>query len=268
MAHSSFLNTLWLTIALFTGTAVAADQTVTLIATRDASIYHGLPGSDTLADGSGPYLWTSVTAEGLVRRALLKFDLSAIPAGAVVRQVTLTLWESRSRGDHNIALHRLLANWGEGPANAGGSGAGAPAASGDSTWSHRIYPGTPWNTPGGEFDPVASAVQLVGSADASYSWSGALPAGGGAAPRIVIDVQSWVNAPTGNHGWIMIGNETTPQNAKRFESRNSGFDVRKPQLTLVYSEPVVVAEGDVPLPAWALVMLASMLIASGWRRFR
>ena len=111
-------------------------------------------------------------------------------------------------------------------------------------------------------------MQFVGSADASYSWSGALPAGGGASPRLGIDVQSWVNAPAGNHGWIMIGNETTPQNAKRFESRNSGFDIRKPQLTVVYGDPVIVAEGDVPLPAWALVMLASMLIASGWRRFR
>lgn len=114
---------------------------------------------------------------------------------------------------------------------------------------------------------MASAVQLVGSADASYSWSGALPAGTGAAPRVVTDVQSWVNAPAGNHGWIIIGDETTPQNAKRFESRNSGFDVRKPQLSVVYGEPVIVADGDVPLPAWALVVLASMLIATGWRRF-
>lgn len=84
--------------AASSGQAQVPEQTVTITARQDTSIYSGTPGSHLLADGSGDYLWLSVTAEGLVRRLLRRFDLSTLPAGAVVRQATLSLYESHACG--------------------------------------------------------------------------------------------------------------------------------------------------------------------------
>jgi hypothetical protein len=240
--------------------AAAADATLSVVASQDTSIYFGTPDAATRADGTGDFLWLSVTAEGLGRRMLLKFDVSAIPAGSTVKEVTLTLYESMSRDNHDVSVHRLLAAWGEGASNAGGAGIGAQAQVGDATWLHRFYPSTFWTNPGGDFDPVASAVRLVDLPNTFYSWAAVLPSGSGAAPRLVQDVQAWVNAPLSNHGWLLIGQETGSQNAKRFQSRNNATAQVRPRLTVVYAAPAPVAgDADVPLPLWATAMLAAAL---------
>lgn len=252
----------WLLLAGIAGSAVqAADPSLTVTALQDTSIYTGTAGSNALADGAGDYLWLSVTAGGLLRRALLKFDLAALPAGSVVRQVTLTLYESRARDEHDVGVHRLLASWGEGASNGGSAGSGAPAANGDATWLHRFYPGTLWASPGGDLDPVASAVQRVGSANTAYAWSATLPPSGSPVPRLVADVQAWVNTPSSNHGWLLIGAEAGLQNAKRFESRNNGTALNRPKLTVVYTAPPIPGgdDADIPLPPWALGLLALLI---------
>jgi len=239
--------------------AHGAMQTVTVTATQDTSIYNGTPGSSTLADGSGDFLWLSVTAEGLVRRMLVKFDLSAIPQGVAIRQVSLSLYESRARDTHDVALHRLLAPWGEGASNAGGAGTGAPAQPGDATWLHRFYPATLWTTPGGDFDLTPSAVQNVGLPNTNYVWAGAVVSPGDPVPRIVQDVQSWVDAPATNHGWMLIGAEAGQQNAKRFESRDNAAAANRPRLTVVYEVVADSASAEAPLPLWELALLAALL---------
>lgn len=253
--------------ALGIGSAQAADTTLSVTASQDTSIYFGTPDAPTRADGAGDFLWLSVTAEGLVRRLLLKFDVSAIPAGSVVKAATLTLYESMSRDNHDVSVHRLLAAWGEGASNAGGAGTGAPAMAGDATWLHRFYPATFWATPGGDFDPAVSAVRLVAYPNATYSWSAALPGAGGPAPRLVQDVQAWVDTPSANHGWILVGKETGSQNAKRFQSRNNAVAQARPLLSVVYTPPAAPAgDGDVPLPLWAVALLAAGLARRVMRR--
>jgi hypothetical protein len=227
---------------------------------RDTSIYNGTPGSGNLADGSGDFLWLSVTAEGLNRRALLRFDLSAIPPGSVVQQVQLALYESRARDGHDVAVHRLQRAWGEGTSNAGGSGAGAPAAAGDATWLNAFHPATPWSQPGGDFVAAPSAVAPVGLPGQFYTW--------GSTPALLADVQTWVDQPATNHGWILIGNEQGLQNAKRFESRNNAAAANRPRLTVRYDPPPAGNDADIPVPAWALVLLAAAVSARLWRRPR
>jgi hypothetical protein len=46
------------------------------------------------------------------REALLQFDLSSIPAGAVVASATMTLWQNNN-ATANVRAHRILAPWNE-----------------------------------------------------------------------------------------------------------------------------------------------------------
>jgi hypothetical protein len=222
---------------------------------QDTSIFTG-NGLETRSDGASDFLWTSVTAGGVNRRALLKFDTSAIPPGSVISQVTLSIYESRARDEHVLSLHRLLRSWGEGTSNGGGSGEGAPAEVGDATWLHAFYPNVSWTQPGGDRVLTASASRLVGAPNVFYDW--------GPTAGMTADVQLWVDQPASNHGWILVGDEQGLQNAKRFESRSNGASVNRPRLRVVYQPP---ADGEVPLPAWALALLA-LAIGTQWMRAR
>ena len=258
----------WFSATLLSGLiayvpAFAADVTVSLVPVKDASIFNdGTPTSQTMADGASFNIWTSATLSGIVRRAMLQFDLSSVPAGAVVKQVTLTVFELRTHSSDAVELHKLTSSWSEGPANPGTAGNGVPASLGDSTWLHRNYPNLLWSAPGGDFAPTASAVQLVGGANASYAWSGT-----GAASGLVQDVQGWVDQPLNNFGWMMIGNEDVTQGAKRFAARNFSIVDRRPTLTVVYTPPAapVGSDGDVPLPAWALGLVGLACARTLWR---
>lgn len=224
----------------------------------DATLFNNTGGGtqyDAVADGSGPNLWTSVIAGGVARRALLRFDLSALPPDAVVTEVVLSLSQVRARDGHEVAVHRLLASWGEGLSNGGDAGVGAPAQTGDSTWTHRFWPATAWSQPGGDFVAAASSSQLVPGGAGRYSWP--------STPAMVTDVQAWLTQPATNHGWILIGVETVDQSAKRFGSRQAA-SFATPQLTVRYSLPDA-AQGDVPLPPWALALLAGGVV---WRLMR
>jgi hypothetical protein len=211
---------------------------------RDATIFGG-PGYDHSADGAGPHLWTSVIASGVKRRALVAFDLSAIPPGARIDAVELRMYQSRARDGHEVSVYRLLETWGEGSSDAGGSGNGTAAMPGDSTWINRFHPGSAWQSPGGSRAAQASDVALVGAQSGTYAWSGA---------ALLADVQRWVNEPAQNHGWLLIGDERIEQNAKRFESRQ--FGANGPQLRVVYTPPATGGDSaDIPLPPWAWALL-------------
>lgn len=242
--------------AWFVATSVHADS-VTVAPTQDTSIFSGTSGSNSLADGAGPYLWLSVTAEGLNRRALLRFDVSAIPPGALVREVRLSLYESRSRENHAVQVHRLLRAWGEGGSNGGSAGAGALALPGDATWVNAVHPNQGWYAPGGDFAPAPSASIQVGFPGQFYTWG---PTGG-----LSADVQAWVDHPGSNHGWILIGNEQGNQNAKRFESRDNTEASLRPRLEVVYDPPALASDGDIPIPAWALLALTGAFGHRLWR---
>jgi hypothetical protein len=48
------------------------------------------------------------------------------------------MWLNRSRvGNRNVALHKVLADWGE--AGSSGSGDGADSQTGDATWLHKFF---------------------------------------------------------------------------------------------------------------------------------
>ena len=206
-------------------------------------------GVGELSNGAGSYLFAGRILTGELRRALIAFDIAgSLPAGATITQVTVTLEMSKTiAGGTPVGLHRLLADWGEGDSDAGGEeGAGAPAQPGDATWFHTFYATSLWISPGGDFIGSPSATQSVGG-EGSYTWD--------STPDLVADVQSWLDSPATNFGWLVLGDESTPPTAKRFNSRENGSGA--PTLTITYQAPVPATS------LWLLIATMISLLAIG-----
>jgi len=205
--------------------------TISLTAVADNTLYESDTGA--LSNGAGQHIYvgkTGAIAGNKIRRAVVEFDLSAIPAGSTINTATLTLNVSRSNnGAQSVTLHRLLNSWGEGTSDAspGGEGDGAPATTGDATWIHRFFNTQTWTIPGGDFAAVVSASQTI-NAVGNYDWTGA---------GLTADVQQWFADSATNNGWILIGNESTSQTAKELSSRQNATPANRPTLTVDYSPP-------------------------------
>ena len=249
----------------------ALAQTATFVPVADTTLYES---SGEESNGLGEWLFAGRTAQPGTprRRALLRFDLSSIPADAVVESVSLRMTMSRTiTSDVPVGLYRAIGAWGEGTSNAGGQeGTGAPATPGDATWSQRVYPATPWTSPGGDAAATASATTVVGAMTGPYTWA--------STAALVADVQGWIAAPASNAGWLLRVDETAPApNAKRFNSRQNATAASVPQLTVTYvaggvgppPEPGpagIPALGPAGLALLALSMALAGLAATRWFR--
>jgi len=63
---------------------------------------------------------------------------------------------------------------------------------------------------------------------------------------MLADVQDWVDNPSGNSGWILIGNESTTSTVKRFASKDNPVMTSQPALTVKFTDPTSV-DGTVEL---------------------
>jgi FtsP/CotA-like multicopper oxidase with cupredoxin domain len=218
----------WLTMLAVASAALTArpagSTVVDLAASQDNTIFQE---SGTLSNGAGSWIFAGKNNDGTTgaaRRALIRFDLSAIPSNATISSVSLTLYNDRGKsGTQAVSLHRATAAWGEGTSNSNADpGKGAPATTGDATWTHRLYPGTTWATPGGDYVATSSASTGVGNSGI-YNWSAA---------QMAADVQSWLGSPSSNFGWMIIGNEGAKATARRFFSRTG---TTPPVLRVTYT---------------------------------
>jgi hypothetical protein len=241
--------------------------TATLPAAADNTMFEDNP---SYSGGASPFLYVGSIASGSPRRALLRFDLSGIPAGSTVTAVTVSVTvtkAARRAAENDLGrLHRLTAAWGEG-ASSGIGGSGDLATPQDATWRHRFF-GNPsagvarveWRSPGGDFAATPSAERNLGLGG-TYVFN--------STPRLVADVQAWVNNPAGNHGWMLAGSEGTDYTARQLTSREGGTGASRPTLTVEYTIGASLAdENDIPLPGWALCLLGSALAASLAKRGR
>ena len=167
-----------------------------------------------------------------LRRGLIAFDLTSIPANATITGATLSMYLSKSGPSSaavNISLSKALRDWGEGASNAGSPGGdGAPAQAGDATWLHTFYNTSFWTTPGGDFSPTISATTPVGAENTTHLWGGS---------GLLADVQAWVSDPASNFGWVIRANEIDAASAQRLDSREHA--THPPQLTITYQVPCV-----------------------------
>ncbi len=51
---------------------------------------------------------------------------------------------------------------------------------------------------------------------------------------MVSDVQAWLDAPSTNDGWLLLGNETTSSTAKRFDTKENLDLNARPLLVVTY----------------------------------
>ena len=209
-----------------------AQLSVNISPVKDNTLFESPAGS--FSNGAGEHIFAGKTALGVIRRALIAFDIGGnIPSGAAIDSVKLTLYFSRTvAGSQAVNLHRVLADWGEGASDAAlQEGMGAPSESTDATWIHTFYDTGFWSTTGGDFSPTVSASSTIGSFTqyGFYTW--------GTTPEMVADVQEWLDNPSSNFGWILIGNEATdPPTAKRFSSKENPTTANRPLLTVYYTE--------------------------------
>jgi hypothetical protein len=162
-----------------------------------------------------------------IRRGLLVFDVAgSIPAGSKIAAVKLALnmyLTPSATLSARLRLHRLQQDWGEADTVAGG--VGTTAAKDEATWIYSFSNTRKWAHPGGDYFATASAVQSV-SAPGSYTWD--------TTPRLVADVQSWLDSPKRNFGWILIGDEAQGRSAKVFSSREDPDPEKRPHLIVTF----------------------------------
>ena len=223
--------------------AAHADM-VTITSDRDSGIY---AASSDLANGAGPSFLVGKTGSNGITRALMRFDVAGtVPDGATVNSAALTLRMIQTRAPAtDVSLHRVLKDWGEGTSSAtgccgSGVGAGDPSTPGDATWEHTFFDSDLWTTPGGDFAPTASATANVGLVG-SYTW--------GSTAQLAADVQSWLDDPANNFGWIAIGGEAPVLDSlgKVFGSHQNGTAANRPALEIDFDLPVLTpgdANGD------------------------
>jgi hypothetical protein len=205
--------------------SLAIAQLANINPIKDNTLYEFVPEDGDRSNALGLHFFTGETGMGELRRGVLAFDIAGnIPAGSTILGVTLSLNMSMtpSGTPRTTELHKLLADWGEGTSQAsGGEGEGAPATTNDATWRHRFFDTIFWTAEGGDFSATVSASQSVGAVG-MYTWSSS---------QMVADVQSWLNDPATNFGWLVLGDESEISTAKRFDTRESASP---PVLTIQF----------------------------------
>ena len=196
-------------------------ETMQFTADRDNTLYEDAEGD--ISNGSGDFIFmgrTGPDGDSELRRAVVYFDVSAIPAGAIIESVEVSFEIVFSPQVPEVTggtatLHRLLADWGEGASDApSAEGQGTLAAPGDASWVHRFFNTDPWATTGGDFQATPSSSQGYGTnAPETLTFS--------STDDLKRDVQKWVNSPGENFGWILLGDELEDFTARKMDSREA-----------------------------------------------
>ena len=214
-------------VAVVLGTSAMAD-TISIVADRDNTLFQSQTGGIASGSGSGLYAGriNFGTNNDWERRAIMRFDVSTIPAGSKIVEASVQVSVTRTppQPPQNVPfeLHRCNQAWGEGGSSASG-GSGAPSQIDDATWLHTFYPDADWSTPGGDFEPTESGSVLINS-NGTYVFTG---------DGIADDIQRWIDGDD-NHGWIMTADVSQPRTVRQFASRESSVASARPTLIVVF----------------------------------
>jgi glucose/arabinose dehydrogenase len=219
-------------------------EVIELLPDQDNTLYEDVEGDVSNGAGNGLFFGkTGPDGDELLRRALVRFDLSEIPSNAVINSVEVSFVINQvpqnSASADSATLQRVTAGWGEAGSKAPGpEGEGAPAQAGDATWLYSFYDSATWTTAGGDYDFLVSATSAFGASSLEALVFDSTP-------ELINDIKAWIANPATNHGWILRGDEVRSKNARRVASRECpanqfcpGGD--PPALTIDYTIPSVV----------------------------
>jgi hypothetical protein len=150
-------------------------------------------------------------------RSLLEFDLSGLPAGAIVTSAELTMVKVAGSNDGNpVAAHRVTRQWQEGT---------LCDAAGQASWLN-ASPGVSWTTPGGDFAPTAADTIAV-TVNQAYTWN------------VTSIAQAWATGAS-NFGLMLKPQPESDGGDKKQEwaSRQNATVANRPQLVVNYMTPV------------------------------
>lgn len=234
------LSTALLVVSIILSPVCTAD-TVTIYAAGDTYIQESAPNYN-YGDESDIHLRNNLD-QPYDRVILIGFNLSSIPANAVITQATLRLYQyETSYMDANdwlkVGAYRLLKHFDEGT---GGYQDGA-------TWYHRHANGQdPWNQPGARgrsTDPDRHSANNLGIPD-SVATLTYIPSGGSGRWvewDVTPSAQYWHRNPTKNYGlvldkWLEGNYCYDNQQWVKFWSREYGDPNYRPQLVVTYLIP-------------------------------
>ena len=125
---------LFLSGLLFTSAVFCNGAQVSLTADADTGLFQQSPDNNL---GAQSFIPLGVSNIGSKCRALLQFDLTAIPTNATIQSATLQIVVTVSNGDETptINVHRMFNPWVEGTKSGGPGGGvvGATATTGEPT---------------------------------------------------------------------------------------------------------------------------------------
>lgn len=161
--------------------------------------------------GSNSTMFVQSRSGGRDRRSLVKFDLSAIPAGSQITGATLKLFMTAApSATRTYNVHRVTRSWVEA----------------DVSWDEASN-NVSWTTAGGDYSAGATASVTTGTVSSVWlAWD------------VTADVDAWY-AGTANNGVLVkdsAENSTTAYSAT-FATRENGTAANRPQLVVTYTPP-------------------------------
>ena len=232
-----------LTVGLTTQARTSFSDEITITASQDNVIYSESDSSY----GEGKCLQVgrptvSSQFHPMIRRPLIRFDLSSIPQGSNIVSARLTLFRLQPGGPGSqLRVYRLLQDWGEGSSGASDLCTARPRQNGraptesSSTWNYSFYGArTVWHTQEGAPLPGGNFRSSYSDSEATFTFIvfAKLESSG-----ITSDVADWVRDPTSNHGWILLGDEVNRGTGMRFASRQDTIPLHAPSLTVFFIRP-------------------------------
>lgn len=219
--------------------AVAALAAVSGITDRDGMTGHfiaggtfqpGSDGKDTYIVSGSPNQNFGASVDMDIkgddnRRVLMEFDLSGIPADAIIKTATLTLYVTGTGAPPNpvINVSRINTTWEE------GTGTGSITNDG-ATWNNASG-AKRWTTSGGDFDPTVWATTTITGANQYYGWD------------VTELVRSWTNGTYTNYG-LLIRTATANSGITTFASSDNANASIRPNLTITYVTPSLWSNQD------------------------
>ena len=162
---------------------------------------------------------------GVVTRALIRWDLSAIPPGSTIVSAQMSLYSNYSYGGSIVIdTHRVLKPWVEGTLN----GQQRQLDNPDSACGTEYGYGVPWDEAGasGAGDRETTVISSAsGSGTGWYAWD------------IREAVQKWVDGDWDNDGLILKARSESTLNLKYFVPSENQQAALRPQLVIDYVQP-------------------------------